>query len=231
MDIREMGQVDPSIHWYYRSKSLAIRNSFEDVSTSLVDVGAGSGFFSKDLLNRSKALSVILIDPSFQECELGVSGSTTKTLEPEHTQIVGADSFLFLDVLEHVDNDCELLEQYVREAPNGALFIITVPAFMSLWSDHDVFLEHKRRYKLNEIVAVVESSGLVVTKKRYLFGSIFPLVWIFRKLRRTRRARSQMRPVNRFLNEALYFACQLEHRWRFNFPFGVSAMVVARKKF
>lgn len=226
-----MDQVNPSVHWYYRSKSLAIRKTFEHVSTSLVDVGAGSGFFSKDLLNRSKVLSAILIDPSFKEHELGVSGNTTKALEPEHTQIAGADSFLFLDVLEHVDDDRGLLAHYVREAPNGALFVITVPAFMSLWSDHDVFLEHKRRYRLNEIVAVVESSGLVVTKKRYLFGSIFPLVWIFRKLRRNEVARSQMRPVNRFLNEVLYFACQLEHQGRFKFPFGVSAMVVARKQF
>jgi hypothetical protein len=231
MDIREMDKVDPSVHWYYRSKSLAIRNSFEDVSASLVDVGAGSGFFSKDLLNRSKVLTAILVDPGYQEHELGVSGNTTKMLVPEHTQIVGADSFLFLDVLEHVDNDLEFLEQYVREAPIGSLFVLTVPAFMSLWSDHDVFLEHRRRYRLNEIVAVVESSGLVVTKKRYLFGSIFPLVWIFRKLRRTEVARSQMRPMNRFLNDVLYFVCQLEHQGRFKFPFGVSAMVVARKQF
>ena len=56
-----------------------------------------------------------------------------------------------MDVLEHVDNDAGLVRHYATKVPSGAHFLVTVPAFRFLWSGHDVFLEHKRRYTLAEI--------------------------------------------------------------------------------
>ena len=48
-----------------------------------------------------------------------------------------------------------LLRHYAAKVPSGAHFLVTVPAFRFLWSGHDVFLEHKRRYTLAEIEATM----------------------------------------------------------------------------
>ena len=53
-----------------------------------------------------------------------------------------------MDVLEHVSDDVGLVREYAKRAKPGTRFVVSVPAFMWLWSGHDVFLEHHRRYTL-----------------------------------------------------------------------------------
>ena len=59
-----------------------------------------------------------------------------------------ADLVLAMDVIEHVEDDAALISAYCDLAPRGTRFIISVPAFNFLWSAHDIFLEHHRRYTL-----------------------------------------------------------------------------------
>src|SRR3546814_19735603 len=66
-----------------------------------------------------------------------------------------------MDVLEHVEDDAGLLRTYLDKAPPQAQAVITVPAFQFLWSHHDVFLEHHRRYTLKTLSRVVERAGAV----------------------------------------------------------------------
>lgn len=72
---------------------------------------------------------------------------------PEHKLV------LIMDVLEHVDDDTGLLRQYTSSIPHGSQVLITVPAFEFLWSGHDVFLEHRRRYTRLRIEEVVSKAG------------------------------------------------------------------------
>ena len=58
---------------------------------------------------------------------------------------------LLMDVIEHIEDDVGLVGEYVNKVAPGTQFIATVPAFMWLWSGHDVFLEHVRRYTLPRI--------------------------------------------------------------------------------
>jgi 2-polyprenyl-3-methyl-5-hydroxy-6-metoxy-1,4-benzoquinol methylase len=53
-------------HWYYRSKGLALDAMLRGRSfRALLDIGAGSGIFSKRLL-QGGAASAICIDPAYQ---------------------------------------------------------------------------------------------------------------------------------------------------------------------
>src|SRR3546814_20341088 len=106
-----------------------------------------------------------------------------------------------MDVLEHVEDDAGLLRTYLDKAPPQAQAVITVPAFQFLWSHHDVFLEHHRRYTLKTLSRVVERAGAVPLRMHYYYGTIFPLVAALRVLRHKRRAdgsdlRRQPPPVN-----------------------------------
>jgi hypothetical protein len=113
-----------------------------------------------------------------------------------------------MDVLEHVDDDVGLLREYANKVPSGARFLISVPAFSFLWSGHDVFLEHKRRYRLNQTEDVARRAGLTVQHGNYYFGAVFPIAAAIRLLSNMTQsgqhdARSQLSQHHPLVNAAL----------------------------
>ena len=113
---------------------------------------------------------------------------------------------VLMDVLEHLDDDLAML-QSVKAACVGEHnhFFITVPAFQSLWSGHDVFLGHYRRYRISMLRRVLERAGFRRIRNYYLYGGLFPLVWGVRQLANLRRqdAASNMRPFSKLANGVL----------------------------
>ena len=67
-----------------------------------------------------------------------------------------------------------LVRHYAAKVPSGAHFLVTVPAFRFLWSGHDVFLEHKRRYTLPEIEKTMRDAGLERRERRLLLRLHLP---------------------------------------------------------
>ena len=239
MDLREDGLISGRIadHWYYRAKSLAVDLALGGCRPrSVLDVGAGVGFYSRQLLKRDHVAEATCVDPAYAHDHDEISDGKPLLFRRsvDHPR---AELVLLMDVLEHVENDGALLGAYASEAEAGTRFIVTVPAFAWLWSGHDVFLGHYRRYTLAEIRRVVEQSGLVIEQAGYLYGAVFPLAAGSRLLGRLRGAifgerpaRSQMRVLNRFANTTLWSVCRAELAWfRLNSAFGLTAMVVARK--
>jgi len=60
-------------------------------------------------------------------------------LKQKHFDLVFA-----LDVIEHVDDDKTSVNEMYRVCKSNGNVFITVPAFMSLWSEHDEVNQHKR---------------------------------------------------------------------------------------
>jgi hypothetical protein len=108
-----------------------------------------------------------------------------------------------------VDDDIGLLREYTDRMPFDGRVLITVPAFQFLWSGHDVFLEHRRRYTLSHIEKVARQADLRVVKGRYFFGGLFPLVAAIRLRDRLRlraaktEAKSLLKPASSFVNKTL----------------------------
>ena len=177
------------------------------VSPSIIlDIGAGSGFFSKKLLSDTMAKEAWCVDISYEG-----DSDVLEAGKPIHLRrsidAVKADLVLLMDVLEHVDDDVGLLIDYSNKVPRGARFLISVPAFQFLWSGHDVFLEHKRRYRLNQMEDVVRRAGLTVKHGAYYFGAVFPIAAIIRLVsnlvRGQHKARSQLSQHHPLVNGTL----------------------------
>ena len=182
MDLKEEDILGETIsgHWYYRSKASALLDYVKKLNPqSILDVGAGSGFFSKELLKKTDAREALCIDTSYpyERSEL-ISGKSVRY--STHSGPAEVDLVLMMDVLEHVDDDVGLLREYTGKVSAGTHFLVTVPAFSFLWSGHDVFLGHKRRYTQKEIEEVIENAGLIVERGSYFFGLVFPLAAVLR---------------------------------------------------
>lgn len=233
MDLLELQQgINPSEHWYYRAKAEALTLALRRLGHTprlIKDVGAGSGFFSAFLLDRHAGARAVCIDPHYTDEQLATKIDRVSFSRHDSTGV--ADLYLFMDVIEHVPDDADLLRQYVKEAPSGAIFFISVPAFEFLWSGHDVYLQHYRRYTLPQLERVATRSGLEVTSGRYLYGTTFPAVAMLRALRRrSDSVKSDMRPVRALLNSLLTSLLSAENRLKSNRAFGSTAVVVARKR-
>lgn len=84
------------------------------------------------------------------------------------------DIVLLLDVLEHIQDDksfLNLLKTYPFISENTH-FIITVPAFQSLFSSHDVFLGHFRRYNKKSLKQLINGCNFSIVKQGYFFSSL-----------------------------------------------------------
>ena len=86
------------------------------------------------------------------------------------------DLVLLLDVLEHVREDGKFLEEIAdRYLSNAGHLIITAPAFRFLYSRHDEFLSHFRRYTRKELTSLVQDANLSCLRSGYLFLSLLPI--------------------------------------------------------
>lgn len=215
MDLKETDILGDSIdeHWYYCCKAAATRRLLGDMPIRrILDVGAGSGFFSHHLLTHTDAHEAWCVDISYP-----ADSSATSAGKPVHYRrgidSIDADLVLLMDVLEHVDDDLGLLKSYVDKVPSGSRFLMTVPAFQFLWSGHDDFLEHKRRYTLAQFETLAGDAGLTVQRGAYYFGAVFPIVAALRLMPQGSQAaqpQSQLKRHHPWVNSVLKTLCRLE---------------------
>ncbi len=145
------------------------------------------------------------------------------------------------DVLEHLPDDAGVLRDLrAMLAPNGAL-VLTVPARKSLWSYFDEASHHVRRYESAGLRARLEENGFQVEYLSPYMMSIYPLVWLTRRLARGQSsataqqtqsmAEDELRIIP-VVNEVLAWVLRQEARLvyrRKRLPIGTSLIAVARR--
>lgn len=188
MDVKEEAILGADIgaHWYYVSKGRTLRRLLAQIpADEVLDVGAGSGVFSRQLLDAGICQSAVCVDPAY-ETEHSEIYNEKEIRFRRSVDEVSQNLLLMMDVLEHVDDDVALLRHYSESMPRDGHVLISVPAFEFLWSGHDIFLGHRRRYTLRHLERVVRAAGLRPLRTRYFFASIFPAACVMRLLGRRR---------------------------------------------
>lgn len=233
MDLKELESgVDPHTHWYYQSKKIPLLEYVDSIykeinqPLTVVDVGSGSAFFMDELFAHApeQIKKIYCIDIGYSEREeTETKGRTIQRLRQLPDKIENG-IVVMMDVLEHVEDDVALLTEIKKRCVGINYFFITVPAFQNLWSQHDVYLGHYRRYIIKTLNESLQKANYNPRKIHYMYGSIFPLVWIARKFSRTTgNPQSDMAPVSAFVNTILKGWTSLGMNVRkFNFVAGVT---------
>jgi hypothetical protein len=118
-----------------------------------------------------------------------------------------------MDVLEHTPDDRAVLRETTEHVETGGYVFITVPAFSWLYSAHDHFLGHYRRYSLASVRKLIAScEGLEIQELHYYYAAIFPAAVPWRLLRRGRQDHrcSDMRQLPSWLNRLLSLLMKIE---------------------
>jgi hypothetical protein len=228
MDLIETGITNPIEHWYYKHKFWFIENSDlwkERDKNILIDIGAGSALFSKKLLQNQVIASAVAVDIGYSNYQEELRDGVVFRRNSDYR---GYSHFLLTDVLEHIEDDYAFLKQIVDKSDPSSAFLITVPAFMSLWSGHDVYLKHFRRYSKKGLTHLIVDSGLRVVSVRYTYCTVFPLAFIQRRLLAKNTNISQLRENNAVVNWVVRILLFPDRYLNF-LPFGVSIFLEAVK--
>lgn len=143
------------------------------------------------------------------------------------------DLVLLTDVIEHVESDAAALAEVFRVLKPGGVALITVPTFQTLWGLQDVVAHHKRRYRKGQLTEKVRAAGFTLERAYYFNYLLFVPIWLARQVIRMLniplRSENEIGTplINRILT-AVFLVDITTASW-LRPPFGVSALVVARK--
>ena len=82
---------------------------------------------------------------------------------------------------EHIENDEEFLNKTINKLlKEDGKVIITVPAHQFLYSNHDKFLKHYRRYNIKMIKELTKKTNYKIVNYHYFYFSLFIFRLLFR---------------------------------------------------
>ncbi|MGH9948303.1 MAG: class I SAM-dependent methyltransferase [Pyrinomonadaceae bacterium] len=200
----------------------------------ILDVGCGTGANLEMLAQFGPAEGVDVSDDALEFCRrkgLTVQKGLAETLpfDDETFDITTA-----LDVIEHLDDDIAGLKEMCRVTKSGGYSLVFVPAFMWLWGVQDDISHHRIRYTRKQIVERLETAGFSVERATYANFTFFAPILAGRTLMKLTgiKPESENNITISGLNGVFGKLFAAESLWlrRFNFPFGVSIVVAAKKK-
>lgn len=201
-----------------------------------LDVGCGTGAMSCYLRRWGKVVSAdfshLALQFSAQRGLKHLVGADAMRL-PFRTATF--DAIIALDLLEHLPDDRAALCEFHRVLKPEGVVCALVPAYPHLWSEHDIALMHHRRYVRKELAERFIGAGFHIHKLSHTMTLLYPIVALQRRLLARKRPCTPPQaamplfpgPINALLTRIVIAENALARRW--NFPFGVSILCVARK--
>lgn len=231
-------------NWWFIGRRDAIVKlvSLKNKNLKILDIGCAGGALLLELKKRGftnltgldVSENAIAVSKKRGLDNVYVMDGSNPSFEKESFDII-----ISSDSLEHmIDDEKSLKNWYHLLKPGGELFIF-VPAFMHLWSDHDVVNHHYRRYTAPQLKSKVENAGFHVTRHCYWNSLMYLPTSTFRLLQkikhtfiRSHKSQDQLIRFNSFVNHSLTKIILTENLIFKNigFPIGVSVYVQGIKK-
>lgn len=194
----------------------------------MLDAGAGYGgmysllseYGSVDATEPEESAALVCRKRGYQQVYKTESEIPTDTLY----NLIGA-----FDVIEHVDDDYTFVKNLYKHTSSEGVLVATVPAFQFLWSPHDVTHMHFRRHTKKSMTTLLERAGYEVVYVRYWNVLLFPLACCMRLLKKSGESSLHPHPwVAPALKSLLFLEAKIIRY--IPIPFGLSVVIVARKK-
>ncbi len=233
-------------HWWFTVRLQILedyikRKVFGGTPLKILNVGVATGATSTMLAKFGEVTSLEYDKDccEFLREELGMEVINGSILELPF----GAgeyDLVCAFDVIEHVEDDVLAVKEMKRVCKAGGDLFITVPALMSLWSEHDVVNHHYRRYKLGGVRRLFKNDNNGKERYSSYFNSkLFLPIYIFRQLSKVLPKRNKEKHSgsdfgvfnNGLTNKLLAAIFKVELYWLriSKFPIGVSILYSWKK--
>jgi SAM-dependent methyltransferase len=229
-----MGQIVNGSEFRLQAASEVPAKAGTQNALRILDVGCGTGANLEMLSQFGNAEGVDVSDDALDFCRrkgLAVQKGLAETLPYDDESF---DVTTALDVVEHLDDDIAGLKEMYRVTKRGGYSLIFVPAFMWLWGVQDDVSNHRIRYNKQQIVERLKQAGFAIERATYANWTFFAPILAGRTLMKLTgiKPESENNVNVSALNGVFGKIFSAERFWlkSFNFPFGVSIVVVAKKR-
>ena len=234
--------------------SKIINKHFRGDSYDCVELGPGLGdvaaiseildtFIQLDLIDESEAACKILKRRFSESEKINIHH---KSLSEFNNKTKHYDAFFMFEVLEHIENEVQFMQQVASLQTVGGMLVMSVPSYMKKWQKQDVWAGHVRRYERSELITLLEESGYeIVDIVEYgfpLINILQPIKNIFYRhkvknqlsdnLIKTGQSGVEARSEKNWVISLVFFVCYIFSYIQSvfkNFPYGDGFICVAKK--
>lgn len=235
-----MNRVEDS-HWWFVGRRLILESFLKDIvqklkvqNPKILDVGCGTGANLEMLTQFGESEGVDVSDDALEFCKAKGLKAHKGLAEELPFADASFDLVTALDVVEHLDDDVAGLAEMNRVLKTDGRALMFVPAFMWLWGVQDDISHHRIRYTKKQIIERVEKAGFEIERATYANITFFTPILAGRAVMKLTgiKPESENNITIGALNGVFGKLFGAERFWlkSFNFPFGVSIVVVAKKK-
>ncbi len=220
-----------------RNLCLNLLNEFEKSKKKIIlEIGCSNGYLI-DQIEKAKKYKYIGSDAIEEHIK------KLKILHPSKPFLIFdilknpfnkqmCNAIIMLNVLEHIKDDLAALKEVNKLLEKDGILILEVPSGKMLYDQYDKELLHYRRYKMSELVKIIEDNGFVIEKKTHLGFIIFPvfaLVKLYNKIFKPKKVLVRQAKLSN--NFFLRFLFSIEEKLRnIYLPYGIRCYICARKK-
>jgi SAM-dependent methyltransferase len=225
-------------HWWFKGRwavveALLARTPLPP-EPRILDAGCGTGGNLQRYSRLGQASGVDPFPDAVRFCrERGLDSVQQAGLESLPFEDRSFDLIAATDVLEHIAAEHQALRELWRVAATDAALLLTVPAYMWLWSQEDENLHHKRRYTKPRLKQAVEQCGWEPRIATYFNSLLLAPIALARRLpQRSGESKAELERTPAFLNGPLSVPMRIEAgliRRGASLPAGVSVGIVCRK--
>jgi 2-polyprenyl-3-methyl-5-hydroxy-6-metoxy-1,4-benzoquinol methylase len=161
----------------------------------VLEVGCGIGTYTEEMAVGSRRIVAMDMERSFVDAALARLGHlpNVQLICGDATQAGAArpgdeafDTVILLDVLEHIEDDVDLLTRLRARLEPGGHLILKVPAMPSLYSPMDAAIGHWRRYDKRGLTQAMTRAGLEVVRVWSFNAAAVPGWWWNGRVRKLR---------------------------------------------
>lgn len=166
---RELELFERATNW----KSYWSAQLFPYIGGDVLEVGAGigantallsnAGYRSWSVLEPDVAFCAILANRFAKEQRISILPGTIADLDSDRIY----DTILYLDVLEHIEEDAAEIKMAFQHLREGGHLIVLAPAHESLMNEADLAIGHYRRYNKKTLARIIPDGNQTVAL-RYL---------------------------------------------------------------
>ena len=219
--------------WWYRAKNNFLKHIIKlhtpnNRNLKVLEIGPGLGNNLK-LLHKIGEVDLVEVEKKFIDYNIENNSNLFRSIFTSLDDINEKyDLVIFLDVLEHIEDTQKFLEKVKKICNINSHLIISTPAFMSLWSPHDVSLKHFRRYTLKTLREDI--SPWFKIKKFYGMNYLLLPVRYF-QIKFTKSPNSVKE--SNLINTILYMISLIEYfflKLKLNIPWGISIFTICENE-